>query len=94
MNDDKWTELIVSLPIGTTVLGIVDQLYPFGFFVQLDAHPNIRAIVEINNYRPSGVAVTASEFPRPGSPVSAIVVGHADKDHQIRLRIAPDTPNT
>ncbi len=78
-----------AVPLGTRVAGVVAERHTYGFFVKLDDHPDIRAIVEINNYRPHGSPVPPAGLPPIGARVDAIVVDHVAVNHQVRLRMSP-----
>jgi ribosomal protein S1 len=88
--DSIWLRVTTdSLPVGATVNGVVVDKRPFGVFLSLDGHPGVRAIVEINNYRPRGQAVASDELPTVDSRLEAVVVDHVAFNRQVRLRVAP-----
>jgi len=88
--DAVWLSSVTeAVPLGTRVVGVVTERHTFGFFVKLDDHPDIRAIVEINNYRPYGSPVPPEGLPPTGARVDAIVVDHVEVNHQVRLRMSP-----
>jgi len=87
--DAAWMRSVAeAVPLGARVVGVVAERHPFGVFVRLDDHPDIRAIVEINNYRPHGSPVPPEGLPPAGARVDAIVVDHVPLNRQVRLRVS------
>ena len=78
-------------PLGSVVTGQVTSRETFGSFIQLDVDPEIRALVEINNYRPLGIPVTSGELPSVGQRVTATVLDYSLPNHQIRLGVRSST---
>jgi hypothetical protein len=89
-SDADWLKEVSELfPVGAPVSVSVTARHPFGVFVALDDHPEMRAIVEINNYRPGGEPVPPEGLPQIGVRLEAVVVDHTTFNRQVRLRVAP-----
>lgn len=89
-SDADWLDGVAeAFPVGARVRGLVQARHPFGVFVALDDDPDIRAIVEINNYRPDGEPVSPERLPEIGVHLQAVVIDHTTFNRQVRLRVAP-----
>jgi hypothetical protein len=79
---DAWATTVEALPIGTRVTCEVIARQPFGVFVQIDAAPGAIGLIEITAM-PHGVVL-----PAPGKRLCGSVIGHAEHNHQVRIRLS------
>ncbi|MFB6672954.1 hypothetical protein ACFCWG_11245 [Streptomyces sp. NPDC056390] len=84
---DAWATTVEDLPIGTRVTCEVIARQPFGVFVQIDAVPEAIGLIEITAM-PRGAVL-----PVPGKRLSGNVIGHAEHNHQVRVRLS-ESANT
>jgi ribosomal protein S1 len=89
IDDRTWDEVRDRLPVGATVRGVVEKLWPFGIAVRLDEFPTVPAVVDVVDYRPRGAAVAAEHWPEEGTLIEAVVVDHTEFNRQVKLRIGP-----
>ncbi|MER7233735.1 hypothetical protein ABT348_22640 [Streptomyces olivaceus] len=80
----SWAATTCALPLGASVRGVVIGRQPFGAFVRVDGVPDAMALVEITTM-PQGM-----ELPALGARVVGEVIGHAEHNHQVRLRLHDD----
>ena len=79
---EAWPVTIVTLAVGQRISGEVIGRQPFGVFVRIDQAPDAIGLMEVITM-PVGVAL-----PALGVHVVGEVIGHADHNHQVRLRPA------
>ena len=90
MDDAEWQDLKWLLPVGTTVRCKVTTLAPFGFFVEIEKHPAINAVVLAPDFeRPGQPKTDVADFPPVGTYLDADVFYHVDQTHQVRLHVGP-----
>jgi len=77
-DESAWSEAVARLP--------------FGVVVKMYEAPDVVVIVEVNNYRPRGRAVSLEEPPAVGDRIVGVVVDHAEFNRQIRLRVGDPRP--
>lgn len=82
----EWQQIKAQFPVGTRVRGTVQHHAPFGFFVDLGG---ARGLVQIVDFM-DDVRVTIDLYPRVGSEIEAVVLGHTDERRsQIVLSMRP-----
>jgi ribosomal protein S1 len=77
----NWREIVTALPAGSLVTGEVIGRQPFGVFVRINGVPGAVGLAEIISMPHS------AELPAAGATVRGTVIGHADHNHQVRLRL-------
>ncbi len=76
-----WPTTVKALPVGARVMGDVIARQRFGLFIRIDGVPDSLGLVEITAM-PRDLAL-----PDLGTPVTGEVIGHAEHNHQVRLRL-------
>lgn len=82
IEEAPWTEAERKFPKGSIVSGVVKSTHPFGFYLELEGGFN--GLVEIVQFRKSG-RVVEQDFPRVGTTVNALVLGHRLRNRIIYL---------
>lgn len=78
---EVWNATVTALPLGTSVTGEVIGRQPFGVFVRVDGVPDAMALAEITAM-PQGM-----DLPVLGARVVGEVIGHAEHNRQVRVRL-------
>jgi hypothetical protein len=81
-----WDEVKRSLPVGTSVRGVVRSYHGSGLWFDLDDFPDVAATVPNELYGPDG-AGEDREHVRFRVPTEAVVVGHAEQGRLVILRV-------
>ncbi|MFC1415601.1 hypothetical protein [Streptacidiphilus cavernicola] len=76
-----WAATCRALPLGTQITGEVIGHQPFGVFLRIDAVPDALGLAEIISM-PREAAL-----PQLGERVGGEVLGHADHNCQVRIRL-------
>ena len=76
-----WSATCRALPLGTQITGEVIGRRPFGVFLRIDEVPDAIGLAEIISM-PREAAL-----PQLGEQVRGEVVGHADHNCQVRIRL-------
>lgn len=84
-----WAEAKRALPVGTAVRGVVADRFLSGLYVTVQDLPDLTAFVPADAYRPGGTNTDPSAFPDTGTPLDAVVTGHAERGRRILLRVGP-----
>lgn len=77
----RWAETVEALPEGSVVTGRVIGRQPFGLFVDISGTPGAIGLAEITSM-PRDVVL-----PSVGAIVRGAVIGHAEHNHQVKLRL-------
>lgn len=77
----RWAATTYALPLRASVRGVVIGRQPFGAFVRVDSVPDAMALIEITTL------LQGMELPALGARIVGEVIGHAEHNHQVRLRI-------
>lgn len=78
---EVWAATVAALPMGASVTGEVIGRQPFGVFLRVDGVPDAMALAEITAM-PQG-----TDLPVLGARVVGEVIGHAEHNHQVRVRL-------
>ncbi|MFF1812356.1 hypothetical protein ACFVXW_25095 [Streptomyces sp. NPDC058251] len=78
---EVWTATLAALPLGASVSGEVIGRQPFGVFIRVDGVLSAMALAEIIAL-PDGMGL-----PVLGTRVRGEVIGHAEHNHQVRVRL-------
>lgn len=79
---DSWAETVEALPKGSVVTGRVVGRQPFGVFVDISGTPGAIGLAEITSMPHDAV------LPSAGAIVRGTVIGHAEHNHQVKLRLS------
>jgi hypothetical protein len=77
-----WARTVEVVPLGTWISGEVIGRQPFGVFTTIDGVPGAIGLAEITG-TPFG-----STLPELGARVEGEVMGHAEHNHQVRLKLS------
>ncbi|WP_406632352.1 hypothetical protein [Amycolatopsis sp. WGS_07] len=77
-----WAATTEALPPGKSITGVVIGRQPFGVFVRIDGAPDALGLVEVTTLPGD------AWLPAVGDTVAGEVIGHADHNHQIRIRLS------
>ncbi|WP_217698376.1 hypothetical protein [Streptacidiphilus griseoplanus] len=77
----SWPETIAMLPLGAQVTGDVIARLPFGVFIRIDSMPDALGLAEITT------APCRTVLPTVGTRVAAMVIWHAEQNHQVKLKL-------
>lgn len=88
-DERAWAETKRTLSVGTPVHGVVAARGMSGLEITLAVEPDVSAFVPTEAYRPGGTAVDPFAFPADGTPVEAVVTGHAERGRRVLLRVGP-----
>ena len=78
---EVWAATVAALPLGTSMAGEVLGRRRFGVFIRVDGVPGAVALAEITAM-PQGM-----DLPVLGDRVVGEVIGHAEHNHQVRVRL-------
>ncbi|KZB86580.1 hypothetical protein [Amycolatopsis regifaucium] len=78
---EAWTATIEALPLGTSVTGEVVGRQPFGVFVRIDGVPDAVGLAEVT------AMPSDASLPAVGDTLVGEVMGYADHNHQVRIRL-------
>jgi ribosomal protein S1 len=81
MAASRWPETIEVLPEGSIVTGTVIGRQPFGVFVDISGTTGAIGLAEITSMPRD------AELPAVGAGVRGTVIGHANHNHQVKLRL-------
>lgn len=79
-----WQAAKVRFPIGAIVHGSVIRVEAFGVFVALPGC-GVPAVLLVTEFEDGPRGFEIDEYPQVGSPVTAVVVDHAEHSPQLRL---------
>ena len=78
---DSWAGTVEALPEGSVVTGRVIGRQPFGVFVDISGTLGAIGLAEITSMPRDAV------LPSVGAIVRGTVIGHAEHNHQVKLRL-------
>lgn len=76
-----WLATVAALPLGRSVVGEVIARQPFGVFIRIDGVPDAVGLIELTAIR------RGTELPALATHVTGEVIGHAEHNHQVRIRL-------
>lgn len=89
-SDAEWARAEAALSPGTRVSGTVVSHYHFGFFVNLDDHPDVRGLVQIVDYKSDGAqprygpdGLLDPPYPEIGAAITAEVLWLRESNRQV-----------
>jgi len=78
---DTWAATVRALPEGSVVIGRIIGRQPFGVFVDISGTPGAMGLAEITSMPRD------APLPPVGAVVRGNVIGHAEHNHQVKLRL-------